>query len=100
MSNISVPCGTCRACCKKPWFVTLMPYEREMHGGVSKLPHKENGDCIYLAEEGCSLFGKVERPYTCRMFDCRNKLREWNARGRPELSEDLAPVIWAALKRV
>jgi hypothetical protein len=77
-----------------------MPWEKEKHGGVDVVPKKPNGDCIYLAEDGCSLFGKPERPFVCMTFDCRNKLAEWNARGRPELDEGLAPVIWAALKIV
>ena len=98
MSHVSVPCGTCRACCKAPWFVKLMSWEKDKHGGVDIVPKKDNGDCIYLIEEGCSLFGKPERPYVCRSFDCRNKLAEWQAKGKPELSEKLAPVIWAALK--
>lgn len=98
MSYVSVKCGDCRACCKKPWFVKLMPWEKEKHGFVDVLPHKENGDCIYLVDEGCSLFGKPERPFVCRQFDCRNKLAEWVARGKPELSTEMAPVIWAALK--
>jgi len=74
-----------------------MPWERDKHGGVDRLPHKENGDCIYLVESGCSLFGKPERPYTCRIFDCRNKLREWQARGSPALGDE-AEVIKAALR--
>ena len=97
MSHISVPCATCHACCKAPWFVKLMPWERERYG-ADEVPKKENGDCVHLGEAGCLLFGKPERPYVCRTFDCRNKLREWNARGRPELSPGLGPVIWAALK--
>lgn len=100
MSHVSVPCGTCRACCKSPWFVKLMPWEKEKHGGVDIVPKKENGECVYLAESGCALFGKPNRPYVCMTFDCRNKLAEWNARGRPELSVELAPVIWAAMKIV
>lgn len=75
-----------------------MPWERERYGS-DRVPKKENGDCIHLVEEGCELFGKPERPHVCRTFDCRQKLAEWNARGRPELG-DLAPVIWAALKIV
>lgn len=98
MSHISVPCGSCRACCKTPWFVTLMEWEKDKHGGVDRVPHKENGDCVYLVAEGCSLFNKPERPYVCKTFDCRNKLSEWNARGRPELPAELSPVIWAALR--
>lgn len=100
MSHIEVGCGTCHECCKGPWFVRLMPWEKEDHGGVDMVPKKENGDCIHLVENGCELFGKPERPYVCRMFDCRQKLMEWDARGRPELDEKLAPVIWAAIKIV
>jgi hypothetical protein len=100
MSYVSVPCGTCRACCKGPWFVRLMPWEKDAHGGVDVVPKKENGDCVYLVDEGCSLFEKPERPYVCKTFDCRNKVAEWNARGRPELDEGLAPVIWAGLRLV
>ena len=94
---MSVPCGPCRACCKGAWFVRLMPWEKEAHG-TDMVAKKENGDCIHLVNEGCALFGKPERPYVCRTFDCRNKLNEWVARGRPELSQEVAPVIWAALK--
>lgn len=75
-----------------------MPWERDKHGGVERLPHKENGDCIYLEEQGCKLFGKPERPHACRMFDCREKLREWHNKGRPDLKENLLPVLWAAMK--
>ena len=99
MSHVSVPCGSCNACCKAPWFVRLMPWEKEKHGGVDVVPKKENGDCIYL-ENGCSLFEKPERPHVCKTFDCRQKLAEWNARGRPSLDEGLSPVIWAALRLV
>ena len=98
MSIVSVPCDTCRACCKAPWFVRLMPWEKEKHGGVDVLPHKENGDCIYLVDAGCSLFGKPERPQVCRQFDCRDKVNEWNARGRPQLNDGLSAVIWAGIK--
>jgi hypothetical protein len=77
-----------------------MPWEREYHGGAEVVPKRENGDCIHLVAEGCALFGKPERPQVCRNFDCRHKLVEWNARGRPELEEGLSNVIWAALKLV
>ena len=76
----------------------LMPWEKEKHGGWDVVQKKENGDCVYLEEAGCSLFGKPSRPFVCMTFDCRNKLIEWDARGRPELEPELAPVIWAAIK--
>ena len=97
MSIVSVPCGTCRACCKAPWFVRLMPWEKEYHG-VDILPHKENGDCIYLVDTGCSLFGNPNRPHVCKLFDCRDKVKEWEARGKPVLEEGLSAVIWAGQK--
>ena len=97
MSHVAVPCGTCRACCKAPWFVRLMPWEKEKHGGVDVLPHKGNGDCVYL-EDGCSLFGKPERPHACKLFDCRDKVREWKARGSPVLEAGLAAVILSGIR--
>ena len=98
MSHVAVPCGTCRACCKAPWFVRLMPWEKEKHGGVDVLPHKANGDCVYLEEAGCSLFGKPERPHVCKLFDCRDKVIEWEARGKPELEPGLAAVIQSGIR--
>ena len=78
----------------------LMPWEKEHHGGVDVIGKKENGDCVYLGSDGCVLFGKPERPQVCKTFDCRQKLAEWDARGRPELKEDMSAVIWAALRLV
>jgi len=75
-----------------------MPWEKDKHGGVSVVPKRDNGDCTYLVDEGCSLFGKPERPYVCKTFDCRKKLREWNARGKPELDAGLSAVIQAAMR--
>jgi len=100
MSYVNVPCGTCRACCRSPWFVKLMDWEKEFHGDVDVVPKKENGDCIYLEGDGCSLFGKSNRPYVCKTFDCRVKVKEWEARGRPELDEKLSPVIWAGIRLI
>jgi Fe-S-cluster containining protein len=34
------------------------------------LDHKENGDCIYLGEAGCSIH--AIKPQMCREMDCRN----------------------------
>ena len=100
MSHVDVPCDTCRACCKAPWSVKLQPWEKEFHDGVDVIPHKENGDCIHLVEAGCALFGKPNRPYVCKTFDCRNKVAEWDARGRPELDEGLSAVIFQGLRLI
>jgi Fe-S-cluster containining protein len=36
---------------------------------VLKLGHRENGDCAYLGESGCTIH--ENRPTVCRQFDCR-----------------------------
>jgi hypothetical protein len=33
------------------------------------LKHKENGDCIYLGDNGCTIWDRA--PAVCQMFDCR-----------------------------
>lgn len=33
------------------------------------LQKKQNGECIYLNENGCSIYERS--PWTCRIFDCR-----------------------------
>ena len=36
---------------------------------MAALKHKENGDCIYLGDEGCSIWNNA--PAVCKAFDCR-----------------------------
>src|SRR5262249_19882063 len=50
---------------------------------VRELNQRENGDCVYLESNGCSIYDR--RPSVCRGFDCRslflkqsrNERREW-----------------------
>jgi Fe-S-cluster containining protein len=72
-----VPCNGCTLCCRDHHLVLLFPeygddvasYETQMIGGAHALKMKENGDCIYLGEGGCSIHERV--PGVCREFDCR-----------------------------
>ena len=72
-----VPCDGCTACCRKE-LVVLFPEHgddldalRKHHviNGVTALDRRQNGDCVYLEERGCSVWEK--RPAMCRAFDCR-----------------------------
>lgn len=76
-----VPCNGCVACCKKE-VVVLFPekgddvsqydhVEIEVEGvGIRHaLRHKNNGDCVYLGESGCTIHDRL--PSVCKAFDCR-----------------------------
>jgi Fe-S-cluster containining protein len=83
----AVPCGSCQACCRREWIVldpaagdilelyaTEDVFDPRTGRPVKALAHKPNGDCFYLAADGCSIHG--HRPYLCRIFDCRLNYRE------------------------
>lgn len=100
-----VPCGECRLCCK---MMTLLQQDKGddiasydfsffLTGGkmMPVLTRKANGDCIYLAEAGCSIHDRA--PFSCRRFDCREVWRNSDRNGRraamkkdPELREIFA----------
>jgi hypothetical protein len=73
-----VPCNGCTLCCKgdlirltandNPAKYITEPHPRIP--GALMLAHKENGDCIYLEESGCSIHGSA--PELCRSADCRS----------------------------
>jgi Fe-S-cluster containining protein len=50
---------------------------------VAELNRRDNGECVYLGEEGCTIYQR--RPAVCRSFDCRslflkqtrNERRDW-----------------------
>lgn len=68
----SVPCGTCRLCCENelvPLKDDEVGYEVEIRGDRRVLAHKPNKECVYLGEEGCSIYAR--RPSLCQDFDCR-----------------------------
>lgn len=72
-----VPCNGCTLCCKGDT-IRLLPednplaYQTEPHErfpGELMLAHKENGDCVYLGESGCTI--QETKPAMCRTMDCR-----------------------------
>lgn len=72
-----VACDGCTLCCEGD-AVRLLPgddidsYKTEQHPRVKSarmLAHKENGDCVYLGESGCTIYER--RPTMCRTMDCR-----------------------------
>lgn len=72
-----VACDGCTLCCKGD-AVRLLPgddiesYQTEQHPRVKSarmLAHKENGDCLYLGDGGCTIYDR--RPQMCRSMDCR-----------------------------
>ena len=77
-----VPCNGCTACCRGGEFIVLFPehgddpasYEHdalrsEQGEPILVLRHRDNGDCVYLGEHGCTIHGRA--PSICRHFDCR-----------------------------
>lgn len=78
MKPANVPCGTCKLCCKKT-LVMLLPqegdivesYERHQVNGAPFLRVKDNGDCWYLGDDGCTIHDRA--PYLCRTYDCRQQ---------------------------
>lgn len=82
---IAVPCNGCTRCCHND-AVRLMPDElnRFLHiphsnpkfAGHVMLPHKPNGDCVYLGDNGCTIHD--DKPYMCRTADCRLIAKRFN----------------------
>jgi uncharacterized protein len=73
-----VPCNGCTLCCEGD-AVRLEPedlargYKTEPHpyiAGALMIAHKPNGECLYLAEEGCTIHDRA--PALCRAADCRS----------------------------
>ena len=72
-----VPCNGCTLCCKGDLIRLTsndnpVEYITEPHfriPGALMLAHKENGDCIYLEENGCSIHSRA--PELCLSADCR-----------------------------
>jgi hypothetical protein len=73
-----VPCNGCTICCQHD-AVRLegkdssFEYQTEPHpylSGALMLAHKPNGECIYLANNGCSIHDHA--PTLCRIADCRS----------------------------
>lgn len=90
----AVPCGSCRACCSHElviihpengddgrYLTRTVPHPFEDGRTVQALMHKPDGSCVYLGEQGCTIYDR--RPVVCREFDCRRMvLRLKKALGR------------------
>jgi hypothetical protein len=94
-----VPCNGCMFCCQGD-AIRLeaedlkMDYRTEPHPyvpGALMIAHKQDGDCIYLDEKGCSIHDNA--PSLCRSADCRtialrisfDKARELHRIGKLDL---------------
>lgn len=86
VERAQVACGLCRACCKGE-AILLMPGHGDRvetyltRSGINPLTgepskfvqQKENGECIYLAEEGCTIYDRA--PVICQSFSCAGMYR-------------------------
>jgi hypothetical protein len=78
LKEVFVPCNGCTLCCEgdavkiekedlgKNYYTEPHPYI----SGELMIAHKQNGDCIYLIENGCSIHDNA--PALCRYADCRS----------------------------
>ena len=91
------PCSGCSGqCCQGKGFEREAPlleedfgkYKTYLKDGIEYLERKENFDCIYFTEQGCSIH--ETRPMTCRVFYCW----QWLPEGLPKHVEK------EALKRI
>ncbi len=76
---MTVPCNGCMECCKGPDRGLLVLLDGlhpgikvERCGAYGFLARKLNGDCLYLGENGCTIYDV--RPQECRQFDCREHI--------------------------
>jgi Fe-S-cluster containining protein len=96
VERTNVPCGSCRACCRRDGIV-LYPehgdepalYETvtEIHPLTGRptlmLARKRNGDCLYLGDTGCTIHDRA--PAICREFDCRRNYLQFSRAERKQL---------------
>lgn len=83
----TVSCGTCKACCVNT-LVLLYPehgddtskYETEDLDGRKRLKVRENGECIYLGERGCTIY--KDRPIICQSYDCAQQFASLDRNAR------------------
>lgn len=73
--HVDVPCATCTACCREPR-VQLLREEWERfpdatlaEDGERYLARQADGSCARFIDGKCSIY--KDRPYACRVFDCR-----------------------------
>lgn len=91
LGDWETPCDGCTACCKGD-AVRILPHEdptkweTEPHWkvpGARMLAHKENGDCHYLGEHGCTI--QDDKPQQCYTMDCRRVMHALTPAQRRDL---------------
>jgi len=91
MERNVVPCGGCHLCCRMMTPIHVergddpTQYDIAVCYSPNKPPYlilnrKNNGDCIYLDENGCTIHDRA--PWTCRTFDCRELFKASDRAGR------------------
>lgn len=71
----NVPCNGCTLCCKQDIPVTYTEWQfykwkiTVSDSGEGFLQRTPEGDCVYLKEDECSIYG--DTPSACKRFDCR-----------------------------
>ena len=83
-SGNDVPCGDCVGCCSSSWPIALRASDAKIVAripvqwlmdpedappGLRYMAYREDGTCPMLSSGRCSVY--VDRPQTCRDFDCR-----------------------------
>ncbi len=89
----TVPCNGCRICCQKSLILILpehgddpLQYKTKTLNGVTVLEHRENGDCIYLTDDGCGIHGRA--PIICRVYSCVDQYRNMTRAERKKAIKD------------
>lgn len=90
-----VECGACRRCCvgqtivlhpeagDDPKQFVTRPGHHPVHGAPAYIiPNKPNGECHYLGEDGCQIWGK--HPVMCRHYRCDEDFLKFKALSRPD----------------
>lgn len=96
LPDAKVPCGTCKLCCKNS-AVLMMPISGDVAENYDTIPFplntefrilriKDNGDCTYLGENGCTIYDR--RPYMCRIYDCRAQSQMYTRKERKQLVKE------------
>ncbi len=106
----SVPCKSCKLCCQGGQAIYLFPKEGDnvseyetmklynpvMREEGTALKFKDNGDCVYLGKEGCTIYDR--RPVICRSYDCRKQFLMYPKKMRKEVMNK--PLYNAAKERI
>ncbi len=78
LKTVYVPCNGCTLCCEGDAVkIEKEDLDKDYHAephpyipGALMIAHKQNSDCIYLIENGCSIHDNA--PVLCRAADCRS----------------------------